>query len=723
MKNPSARLCSYSALALAASSWALFACDGGSGSPATTGGVTGGNAGSAGAVVVSSSGGTGVSPSAGGSRANTGGAVPVVGGSAGAGGAPLVGGAGGAGGKISSGGSGGSAPANELGLTLPVAPNAWTPSQSCRDKAKEILAKMTRADKAAQMVQGDSAKLSAAQAASAKLGSVLSGGGSDPASGNGKADWVTMIDGFHQASNSLGIPLLYGIDAVHGHNNVSGAVMFPHNIGLGCTRSPALLKEIGRITALEVRGTGIDWAFAPVVASGRDERWGRTYETYSEDPNVSASLGAALIQGLQGTSLAAKDSVLASAKHFAGDGATDKGTDQGNVTVSDAEFQRLAIDQYQPAINAGVGSIMVSYSSFGGQKMSGYKKYLTDVLKGTMGFNGFLISDWDAIHQLPGGTTPTTGPGGVGTITPPASTAQVAAAVNAGMDMIMENTNYASIVSTLTTATAEIPDARIDDAVTRILTVKCEMGMFQTGYSAAADPALTAQIGSDEHKAVARRAVQQSLVVLQNEGSVLPIPKTAKVHVMGSGADSLVSQCGGWTVDWQGLGVGGKNDKGTGNTTTGTTLLAGITAAVTGGKVSTGSTVPADAEYVVVVAAELPYAEGKGDRTDLALSAVMASDAALINSLPATLKTVVVLLSGRPVILGDQLSKSKAWVAAWLPGSEGGGVADVLFGVVKPTGKLSHSWPKSMAQIPINVGDADYTSDPPLYPFGYGLTY
>ncbi len=526
-----------------------------------------------------------------------------------------------------------------------------------------------------------------------------------------------MVNSFHAAKNSVGIPLLYGIDAVHGHNNVSGAVLFPHNIGLGCTRDADLVKEIGHVTALELRGTGIDWTFAPVVGPGRDERWGRTYETFSEDPALASWLAVALIRGLQGTSLSDRLSVLANAKHFAGDGATDKGKDQGDVTLSEAEFQRVALDGYQPAINAGVGSIMVSYSSVGGQKMTGSKKYLTDVLKGTMGFNGFLVSDWDAIYQLPGGSG-----GGFGGAGRTATVTQIAAAVNAGIDMIMESTNYSGVASTLASATAEIPDARIDDAVTRILTIKCELGMFEDGYSSQADSALTASVGSTEHRAVARRAVRESMVLLKNDAQALPVPKAAKVHVLGTGADSLMRQCGGWTVDWQGLGIGGV-DGGTGNTTTGTTILTGIQQVAAGGKVTTGNTVPADSEYVVLVAGETAYAEGKGDRSDLSFSAVMPSDAQLLSGLPAGAKKIVVLLSGRPILLGDVLAKADAWIAAWLPGTEGAGVADVLFGDHAPTGKLSHSWPKTMAQIPINVGDPDYESDPPLFPFGYGLSY
>jgi beta-glucosidase len=581
---------------------------------------------------------------------------------------------------------------------------------------------MTLAQKAGQMVQGDTANVSAASVNTYKLGSILSGGGSDPSSGDTASAWVSLVQGYVNQGVTMGLPILYGIDAVHGHNNVSGAVIFPHNIGLGCTRDAALVEEIGRVTAKEVRGTGIQWTFAPVVAAGRDERWGRTYETFAETPELAAELGVALIRGLQGKSLAEPNSVLACAKHFAGDGTTNNGVDQGNSTLDTSAFKALALDQYQPAINAGVGSIMVSFSSYQGTKMSANKQLLTDTLKGTMGFRGFLISDWAAIQQL----------GRESGLMPAPTRAALATAINAGLDMIMEPNNPARVVQYISegpaqTGTAQIPESRIDDAVTRILQVKCEMGLLDSGYTGAVDSSLTSQIGSDEHRAVARRAVRESLVLLKNE-SVLPIPKTAKLLVAGSAADNKAKQCGGWTIDWMGLGTkgaGGQNPE-PGDTPV-TTILQGIRDAAGTNNVTfsaNGATTTSGFTHAIVVVGEDPYAEGEGDSTNLTLASVSPTDVTAINNVSAlNIPTVVVIVSGRPLIVTDLLPKAGAWLAAWLPGTEGNGVSDVLFGDYAPTGKLSHSWPKSMAQIPINVGDADYSTDPPQFAYGFGLSY
>jgi beta-glucosidase len=581
---------------------------------------------------------------------------------------------------------------------------------------------MTLAQKAGQMVQGDSANVGPAVVNTHELGSILSGGDSDPSSGDEANAWISLIQGYVNQGISMGLPILYGIDAIHGHNNVSGAVVFPHNIGLGCSRNASLVEEIGRITAKEIRGTGAHWTFAPVVAAGRDERWGRTYETYAETPELAAELGVALIRGLQGKSLEEVSSVLACAKHFAGDGATNNGVDQGNSTLDAESFKALTVNQYQPAINAGVGSIMVSFSSYQGTKMSAHKQLLTDTLKGTMGFRGFLISDWAAVQQLGRET---------GLMPAPTRTA-LATAINAGLDMIMEPNNPTKVVQYISegpdqAGTANIPVSRIDDAVTRILQVKCEMGLLEQGYTGAVDPSLSAQIGSAEHRAVARRAVRESLVLLKNDG-VLPLPKSAKVLVAGSAADSKSKQCGGWTIDWMGLGTkgaGGLNPE-PGDTQV-TTILQGIREAAGTANVTfsaTGSTTATGLTHAIIVVGENPYAEGQGDRTNLTLASVSPSDVAAVNTVAAmNLPTVVVVVSGRPLIITDLLPKAGAWLAAWLPGSEGSGVSDALFGDYAPTGKLSHSWPRTMAQIPINVGDADYTSDPPQFAYGHGLTY
>ncbi|MFC1642450.1 glycoside hydrolase family 3 protein, partial [Myxococcota bacterium] len=600
----------------------------------------------------------------------------------------------------------------------PVAP--WEPSPACVDRVATLLSSMSLRQKAAQMVQADSAAEDPAAVANLQLGSILSGGGSDPTDDSAQA-WRDLVQGYEAQAAGFGIPLLYGVDAVHGHNNVSGAVIFPHNIGLGATRNPELLREIGRVTAREMRGTSIDWTFAPTLAVARDERWGRTYESYSEVPELVAQMGVAMLEGLQGTRLGGPESVLGCAKHFAGDGATSGGEDQGDVELDDIAFRRLAVDPYQPLINAGVGSIMVSYSRLQGTRMSAQSTWLTDVLKGEMGFRGFLISDWAAVQQLPGGSNALFARGPTAT--------QVATAVNAGIDMIMEPYAAGDVVDMLEAAvTAEegdyIAESRIDSAVTRILTVKCELGMLEPGYDFGSDAELLSQIGSEPHRKVARQAVRESLVLLKNEGSVLPLPKTVRVHVAGSGADSLQRQCGGWTIDWQGLGVVGEQE--TPGTTTGTTILQGIHAALGVGNVSyslDGNDVPSDVDYGIVVMSEAPYAEGKGDEPDLDLDVVTPDVAALNNLSAAGVPVVVVLLSGRPLIIGPYLDRAESWIAAWLPGTEGAGVADVLFGDYGPTGRLSHDWPRTASQIPINVGDSDAEDDPPLYPFGYGLSY
>lgn len=631
------------------------------------------------------------------------------------------------GGTAASGGSSASAPPSDGGVvtipkdaSFPVGDDGgtrvipWAPSKACVDRVAALISgptALTLAQKIGQMSQVDSSALRTNTGAvtTAFLGSILSGGGSDPGvSTNAPGDWATMVTSFMSAApKTPNLPLLYGIDAVHGNNNVSGAVIFPHNIGLGATRNPTLVQQVARITALEVLGVGINWAFSPVVAAARDERWGRTYEAFSESPDLAAQMGAAIVLGLQNGPLGSSQSVLACAKHFAGDGATQGGVNQGDTVMDEATFRTLAVNQYKPSIDLGVGSIMVSFSSFNGTQMSAQPHMLTEVLKGELGFQGFLVSDWDAIYLLPG-----------------TFSQQVASSVNAGLDMIMMSssklTPYTDFISTLTTlvGAGTVPASRVDDAARRILTIKCEMGLFDKPTTV--DPTLQAAVGSEGHRAVARDAVRQSLVLLKNDGPVLPLSKSlAQVVVAGSGADTLTKQCGGWTIDWQGLGTGGTTS---GGTTTGTTIRKAIEGVVGAGKVNYSLTgtgvVTGGATVGVAVIGEAPYAETKGDNLTLALSA---ADIATVTNLKAAgLKVVVVLLSGRPMMLDTILPSADAIVAAWLPGTEGAGVADVLFGDYKPTGKLSQTWPKSLAQIPINVGDSAYD---PLYAFGFGLTY
>ncbi len=572
-----------------------------------------------------------------------------------------------------------------------------------------LLAKMTIEEKIGQMIQAENAGLKdPADIDMYFLGSILSGGSSDPEAGNSVEAWTDMYEQLQQHTQltRLKIPLLYGIDAVHGHSNVLGAVIFPHNIGLGCTRNPALVEEMARITAKEVRATGIQWTFAPCVTVPQDERWGRTYEGFSEDPKLSALLGAAAVRGLQGNDLNDPESVLACAKHYVGDGGTAfgssedrKGLDQGDTRVDEETLRKIHLRPYPSAIQAGVGSIMPSYSSWNGVKCSGQKYLLTTVLKEELGFEGFLISDYEAIKQID-----------------PDFKKSIGISVNAGMDMAMEPKHYREFFGRLLELVNEgvVPMSRIDDAVRRILRVKFAMGLMEPDYDLKADRNLHKEFGSDAHRQVARQAVRESLVLLKNENKTLPISKKAtRIHVGGKSADNIGNQCGGWTIQWQG--------KSGDVTTGGTTVLGAIKKAVSkdtqvtfseNGKGASG------ADIGVVVIGETPYAEGYGDTNNLSLA--QEDLEAVKNMKNAQIPVVVVLFSGRPMIINEVLEQADAFIAAWLPGTEGQGVADVLLGDYKPTGKLSFTWPRSMSQIPINLGDKDYK---PLFDFGYGLSY
>ncbi len=576
---------------------------------------------------------------------------------------------------------------------------------SSHDKEVEaLLAQMTLDEKIGQMVQADCGALKdKSDVGKYFIGSVLSGGSSDPAEGNSPLAWLKWVSEFQSEAlkTRLKIPLIYGIDAVHGHNNVLGATIFPHHIGMGATRDPKLVERAERVTAEEVAGTGIRWAFAPCVAVVQDERWGRTYEGYSDNTVLVSELGVAATVGFQGKNLSSESaSVLACAKHFIGDGGTTNGIDQGNTVCDEATLRKLFLPPYAAAIKAGVGSIMVSYSSWNGVKMHGNKHLLTDVLKTELGFRGFLVSDWAAIDQLS-----------------PDYKYDVEQSINAGLDMVMipkgpgEANNYVEFIDDLKALVAEgkVTPGRIDDAVRRILRIKFEMGLFQ---STAVDPMLTASIGSPEHRAVAREAVRKSLVLLKNDKGALPLSKKIKtLAVVGAAADDLGMQCGGWTIDWQG---------GHGNITTGgTTILAAIRQTISPETKVVFSPDASDlknADAVVVVIGEVPYAEMKGDRSNLDVSA---EDTALIAKAKASGAPVVtVLLSGRPLVLNSALTDSSAFVAAWLPGTEGLGVTDVLFGDYKFTGKLPRSWPRSSEHL--RTGD---TAEQPLFKFGYGLSH
>jgi beta-glucosidase len=562
------------------------------------------------------------------------------------------------------------------------------PLSSYDARIKPILAKMTLEEKIGQMTQPEQSALKdPADIENYFVGSLLSGGDSDPKEGNSLKAWTDLYDRLqaHTKNTRLKIPLLYGIDAVHGHNNVLGAVIFPHNIGLGCTRNRALIEKVGRITAEEVRATGIQWAFAPCVTVPQDIRWGRTYEGFSEDPKIVRDLAGPAVLGFQGTDLANPLAVLACAKHYVGDGGTEFGStrtglDQGDTKVDEATLRRVHMQGYITAIEAGVGTIMPSYSSWNGVKCSASKKLLTDILKGELKFEGFLISDYNAIDQ----------------ITKDFKEA-VAISINAGMDMAMVPTRYGEYFKDLKELVDEgqVPMSRIDDAVTRILRVKFAMGMMDESRSQLANRSLQKSFGSAEHRAVARQAVRESLVLLKNQGKVLPLKKSAKIFVAGKNADNIGNQCGGWTIDWQGK---------TGDVTTGgTTILAAMKAVnpqVTYSKEGEGAS---GASAGVVVIGETPYAEMRGDRKELTIAP---EDMAAVKAVKAAgIPVVVVVVSGRPLPLGEIASQADAIVAVWLPGTEGAGIADVLFGDAKFTGKLSFSWKD------------------PAFKVGYGLTY
>ena len=570
-------------------------------------------------------------------------------------------------------------------------------------RVEALLAQMTLDEKIGQMVQPDVHALKEhADVQKYFLGSLLNGGGGGPTN-NVPQTWLEVVNDYQSwaLKTRLKIPLIYGVDAVHGHNNVDGAVVFPHNIGLGATHNPALVEQAEHITALEVAGTGIRWAFAPCIAVAQDERWGRTYESFGESTELVSQLGAAAVRGFQGGKLSDTNAVLACAKHFIGDGGTQNGKDQGNDVCDEATLRKLYLPPYQAAIQAGVGSIMVSYSSWHGQKMHGNKYLLTDVLKGELGFQGFLVSDWAAIDQLS-----------------PDYKTDVKNSVNAGVDMVMipyglgQSNNFVEFISDLKQLVAEksVSEARIDDAVRRILRVKFAMGSFEHPYT---DPALTAAIGSPEHRAVARECVRQSLVQLKNDHHVIPLSKTLKhLVVIGAAADDIGIQCGGWTISWQ--GQSGHCLHG------GTTILTAIRNTVSAGTQVTfspdGSAVQG-ADAVVAVLGELPYAEYKGDRTDLPLPA---TEAALVAKAKAAgVPVVTVLLSGRPLILGSALAASDAFLAAWLPGTEGQGVADVLFGDYKPTGQLPRQWPRNRDGMATTLSNP--STGNPLFPFGFSL--
>ncbi|MEU3273169.1 glycoside hydrolase family 3 N-terminal domain-containing protein [Saccharomonospora sp. NPDC006951] len=582
----------------------------------------------------------------------------------------------------------------------PHRPAYLDPSKPVKVRVDDLLGRMTLDDKIGQMTQAERGAITdPADVAAYRLGSVLSGGGSVPTPNTPRA-WADMYDAFQRAalSTPLRIPIIYGADAVHGHNNVHGATIFPHNIGLGATRDPALVQRIGRAVAEEVTGTGVDWNFAPCLCVARNDRWGRTYESFGEVPQLPAAMST-IITGFQGKSLSGKASVLATAKHYVGDGATTGGVDQGDTQLTEAQLRAIHLPPFKDAVRKGVGSVMISFSSWNGVKVHGSRYLITDLLKRELGFSGFVVSDWNGIDQIDGqpGFTP----------------AEVRTAINAGIDMVMVPFDYRLFIETLRgeVEAGRVPLSRIDDANRRILTKKFQLGLFEQPL---ADRHFTGSVGSRAHRDLAREAVRESQVLLKNDDNVLPLAKRGqKIFVAGKNADDIGNQSGGWTITWQGS---------SGDITPGTTILEGIEqSAAPSTRVDysrDGTGITRDHDVAVAVVGETPYAEFMGDRPGAI--GLDAEDLATLQRLDASgVPLVVVLVSGRPLDIAAQLPGWEALLASWLPGTEGRGVADVLFGDHNPSGTLPVTWMRDAGQQPINVGDGQK----PLFPYGYGLHY
>jgi len=620
-------------------------------------------------------------------------------------------------------------PAAATGDAAGIDPAHWPQPQwpfpadaALEQKVDALLASMTVEEKVGQIIQGDIGSITPDDVRKYRLGSILAGGGSDP---GGKYNappkaWLDLADAFWEASmdtsgGGKAIPVIWGIDAMHGQSNIVGATLFPHNIGLGATRNPELMHEIGRITAIETRTTGMEWAFAPTVAVPQDDRWGRSYEGYSEDPGVVASFARAMVEALQGKpgtpEFLDDHHVMVSVKHFLGDGGTTDGKDQGNTEVGEAVLRDVHAAGYVPAIEVGAQAVMASYNSFHGEKMHGHKPLLTDVLKQRMNFGGFIVGDWNGHGQVKG-----------------CSNTDCAATFNAGLDMAMAPDSWKGLYET-TLAHAKdgtLPMERLDDAVRRILTVKFRMGLFDKPKpSARALGGKFELLGKPEHREVARRAVRESLVLLKNQGGILPLSPKTKLLVAGDGADNLSKQTGGWTLTWQGDGTTRADYPNADSIWEG--LQAQVKAAGGSAELAVDGAYKAKPDVAVVVFGENPYAEFQGDLPDLMFKAGKSGDLELIRKLKADgIAVVAVFLSGRPLWLNREINAADAFVAAWLPGSEGGGIADVLLRGAdgKPQhdfkGKLSFSWPRRADQFANNHGQENYD---PLFAFGFGLTY
>ena len=602
----------------------------------------------------------------------------------------------------------------------PKLPIKVTKKSAEEEKVAEILAGMTLEQKIAQMIQPEIRDVTVEDMRKYGFGSFLNGGGAYPDNNKHATpeDWIALAEAMYNASvdDSLDgstIPTMWGTDAVHGHNNVIGATLFPHNIGLGAANDPSLIERIAKATAVEVQATGIDWVFAPTVATVRDDRWGRTYESYSEDPAIVKDYSAAIVRGLQGHAdkdFLADDRVIATVKHFIGDGGTVKGVDQGNNIDTEADLFAIHGQGYVGGLTEGAQTVMASFNSWHGKKLHGHKYLLTEALKESMGFDGLVVGDWNGHGQIDGCTNQS-----------------CPQAINAGLDIFMVPSDWRELYYNTIEQVKQgvIPLSRIDDAVTRILRVKVRAGLFDKPSPAKRKYAGRLElIGHDDHRAIAREAVRKSLVLLKNEASLLPLSPTQNILLAGDAAHNIGKQSGGWTITWQGTNT--TNDEFPG----GTSIYQGIKRQVeaAGGSVtlSENGEFTDKPDVAIVVFGEEPYAEGVGDRDTLIYQPDSKRDLALLKSLKAQgIPVVAVFISGRPMWVNPELNQSDAFVAAWLPGTEGAGIADVILRDANNqvqydfTGRLSFSWPSHPTHI-VNLGDDDYA---PLLPYGFGLSY
>lgn len=595
-------------------------------------------------------------------------------------------------------------------------------TQDTEVRIDALMAQMTLEEKVAQMVQPEQAAISLTDIAKYNVGSILSGGGSAPRGGNTVIHWQNNVDNMKYASitqTRLGIPLLYGVDAVHGHNNVANATMFPHNIGLGAADDEELMERIGEVTAREVRATGIQWTFAPTLGNARNELWGRTYECYGEDVDIVTRLGAAYVRGLQGEAgtdaFLDVDHILATAKHYIGEGYTVGGQNQGDVVMDEAEFDQLLhdtlLDPYKAALDEGALTVMVSYSSVNGMKCHENDYLINEVLKGELGFTGLVVSDYNGVQQVSGSNYKE----------------KVENGVNAGIDLFMEPNDWQKFMDTLVELVNEgkVSEDRVDDAVRRILRVKFEAGLFEETVGAKYEAELIGAFGGEENRAVAREAVRKSLVLLKNDNvggktAMEALGSSANILVAGKKADNIGVQCGGWTISWQGS---------RGDITEGTTLLAALQNAADGKNIiySEDGQVSADIDAVIVAVGEDPYAEMQGDRSFSNLT-ITNDDKNMLSDLKASLAAagkedipvIAVLFTGRPVTIADYVEDFDAIVAAWLPGTEGDGMADVLLGDYDFTGTLTYTWPWYASDIETKF-DKD-SEELILFKKGTGLT-